>query len=205
MSNEKYYRYFRVSGPEVVTLLADYDAIQVKRKEVLDKMLQDSGAIAFTEMRDWGENGTLVRSLCFRADHDFGTPVTIDRRDRYDGQDVVIVHGKGRTKEARAFTEKLKGYVKAANDELKKAPSFRDYLIQHYQVACNGIGGPSERGFGSYMISTNCGKQPGSDDTMLFAIPIKSDGCKQPEIPASFEEITYGQFYDLNNPTEERK
>lgn len=200
MNNEKYYRYFRVSGPEVVTLLADYDAVSAKRKLVLEKMLQDSGAIAFTERRGWGENGTLVADLVFKADHDFGIPVTVDRKDRYEGQDVVIVHGRGSSKEARAFTDKLKGYVKAANGELSEVPIFKDYLTQHYQVACNGIGGPTERGFGSYMISTNCGKQPGSDDTLLFAIPTKADGCRQPEIPASFEEITYGQFYDLSNP-----
>ena len=205
MSNEKYYRYFRVSGPEVVTLLADYDAIQVKRKEVLDKMLKDSGALSYTERRHWGENGTFVGSLVFRADHDFGTPVTIERKDRWEGQAVVIVHGKGRTKEARAFTEKLRGYVKAANDELEKLPKFKDYLIEHYQVQCNGIGGPVPGRSGSAMLSTYCGKQPESDDTLLFAIPVKSDGCRQPEIPASFEEITYGQFYDLSNPTEERK
>lgn len=199
MNNEKYYRYFRVSGPEVVTLLADYDAISAKRKLVLEKMLQDSGAVAYTERRGWGENGTLVESLVFSAKHDFGTEVTIKRRDHLDGKPIVIVRGKGRTAEARELNQRLEGYVREANEVLAKAPSFRDYLIQHYQVACDGIGGPTERGFGSYMISTNCGKQPGSDDTLLFAIPIKSDGCRQPEVPASFEEITYGQFYDLSN------
>lgn len=202
MSNEKYYRYFRVSGPEVVKLLAGYGEIEAKRKQVLEKMLKDSGAVAFTESRGWGENGSLVMDLVFKEDHDFGTPVTITRRDRLDGQKIIIAHGKGRTKEARALNEKLKGYVREANDVLKNTPSFKDYLIQHYNVQCNGIGGPVERGFGSYMISTNCGKQPGSDDTLLFAIPVKSDGCRQPEIPASFEEITYGQFYDLSNQAE---
>lgn len=199
MNNEKYYRYFRVSGAEPAKLLADYVDVDTKREQVLEKMLQDSGAIAYTERRAWGENGTLVASLVFKADHDFGIPVTIDRKDYFDGQRVVIVHGKGNSKEARAFTAKLKGYVKDANDELANVPSFKDYLIQHYQVACNGIGAPAESGRGSYMISTNCGKQPGSDDTLLFAIPMKSDGCRVPEIPDSFEEITYGQFYDLTH------
>lgn len=199
MSNEKYYRYFRVSGPEVVELNAKYEEIASTRQNTLEKMLKDSGAIAYTERRGWGENGTLVGALVFSAKHDFGTEVTIKRRDFFEGKEAVIVRGKGRTAAARELNSRLEGFVREANEVLAKAPSYRDYLINHYQVACNGIGGPSERGFGSYMISTNCGKQPGSDDALLFAIPVKSDGCRQPEIPASFEEITYGQFYDLSN------
>lgn len=205
MSNEKYYRYFRVSGPEVAELNAKHAEFRENRQAALEKMLKDSGAVAYTEISRWGETATLVCSLVFLADHDFGTEVTIKRHDYQDGKKVVIVRGKGRTAEARELNAKLEGYVREANEVLAKAPTYHDYLINHYQVQCCGIGGPVPGSSGSAMLSTYCGRQPGNKETLLFAIPMKSDECGQPEIPASFEEITYGQFYDLCNPTEERK
>lgn len=204
MSNEKYYRYFRVSGPEATKLLADYDAVSEKRKEIIKDAIASIGAVAHTEHRDWGGR-TMVAELVFSADHQFPCEVTVTRNDKYDGQDVVVVRGKGRKKDAREFNSHLTGTVRGLNEALAEYPKFKDYLIDHYNVRCSGLGEPSGRGWGVAMLSTNCGKAAGSDDVLLFAIPSKSDDCKQPEIPASFEEITYGQFYDLSNPTEERK
>lgn len=168
----------------------------------MDRWSTSVGGHAATEyaMRfGWGENGSLVKSLVFAADYDFGAPVTVIHRDNIEGREVVVVRGKGRAKEARDLNSSLARYVRDANDDLAELPSFKDYLINHYQIACNGIGAPSPRGYGAYMISTNCGAQPGSKDVLLFAVPVKSDGCRQPEIPPSFVEITYGQFYDLTN------
>ncbi|MNI55890.1 hypothetical protein D3C77_700380 [compost metagenome] len=49
------------------------------------------------------------------------------------------------------------------------------------------------------MLFSRCGTTAHSDEVLLFAIPTNADGCRQPEIPLSFVEITYGQFYDLTN------
>lgn len=199
MSNEKYYRYFKVTGGEAAKLLAGYDAVSTKRDQVLEDVKARSGAVMLAMRFGWGENGSLVESLVFAADYDFGAPVTITHRDSIEGREVVVVRGKGRTKEARELNARLSLCVREANDSLAELPLFKDYLINHYQIACNGIGAPSARGYGAYMISTNCGAQPGTKDVLLFAVPVKSDGCRQPEIPPSFVEITYGQFYDLTN------
>jgi len=198
VSQEKFYRYFKVTGQEVVYLLAAYEPIDAKRKQVIKGMLEESGAAGYAESRGWGENGSTVQALWFLADHDFGAPVTIAHRTHDDGKDMVVVRGKGTSKAAKDLNAKLRGYIKAANDQLTDLPSFHDYLIKHYGVACTGLGGRVGSGFGVAMLQTKCGVAPGSKDTLLFAVPTKSEGCRQPEIPASFTEMTYGQFYDLS-------
>lgn len=197
MSNEKFYRYYRVSGPEVTGLLSSYGKNEETRNSAIQKMLDDSGAVGFCETSGWGNNVKLVSSLCFPADHEFGTEVTIKRTDYFRGKKVVMVRGKGRTKEARALNEKIAGHIKEANIVLSQALGFQDYIVNHYQVQCSGIGGAIEGQRGVAMLSTYCGKQPGVNDVLLFAIPSKSGCGNQPDIPLSFEEITYGQFYDL--------
>lgn len=50
------------------------------------------------------------------------------------------------------------------------------------------------------MLSTYGGKHPGRDDALLFGIPNNNDE-KHGEItiPANFQKLTYGQFYDIVN------
>lgn len=200
MSNEKYYRYFKVTGDEAVKLLADYEVVGEKRKEVIKTHITKVGAVLHTEHRDWGGK-TLVAELVFSADHQFPCEVKTERTDTIDGEKVVVVRGKGRNRGAREFNAMLSRTIRELNEALTECPKFKDYLIDHYNVRCSGLGEASGRGWGVAMLSTNCGKAAGSDDVLLFAIPSKSDECDQPEIPASFEEITYGQFYDLSTPT----
>lgn len=204
MSNEKYYSYYRVTGPEVAELNALYTEIEASRKAALAKMLQDSGAIAYTESGGWGNKVKLVQSLVFAADYDFGIEVTIKRRDFFNGKQAVIVRGKGSTKAAREFNARIQSYVSDANSVLRDAPDYQGYLIQHYQVESSGFGAPVAGGskFGVSMISTYCGQSHDDKNTLLFAIPdtVLTVGEKRRvAVPASFEEITYGQFYDMTN------
>lgn len=198
MSNEKFYRYYKVTGAEAAKLLADYNAVGDKRDEIIKSARSHLGAILHTELRDWGGK-TKVAEFVFSADHQFPCEIKVVRRDKVDGKDVVIVSGKGRSKDAKDFNSMMSKALRQLNNELEAYPKFKDYLIDHYSVRCSGLGATSDRGWGVAMLSTNCGKAAGLDDLLLFAIPSKADESKQPEIPASFEEITYGQFYDLSN------
>lgn len=201
MSNEKNYRYYTVTGDEVIELNNAYDAIAVTRSQILDKMTNDSGAIAWTTRSGWGEYGTLVQELAFKANHTFSVPVKVVRTDWFDNQKVIIVKGRGRTSEARAFNAELAAHIKTANDVLKNNPAYQEYLISHYNVKLCTLGAPSSSRIGAVsMISTYCGTKPGDRTTLLFAIPIpREKNDKQPEVPANFTEVTYGQFYDMSN------
>ena len=191
MSNEKYYRYFRLSGQEVKDLDAKYEPLHQQRLEAIKRMQEASGAVGFTlTSKTFGGKAGLIKSLAFPADHDFGVPVTIKYRNRIDSKPVVIVRGKRNTKEGRAFNSKLDAWVAVANEEIGEAIPYTSWIIEHYGIHCSEI-------HGSSLISTYGGKCS-DKDVLLFAIPVVLRG-NAPEIPASFEEITYGQFYDLSN------
>lgn len=198
MSQEKYYRYFKVTGLEAQSANVDYKVIGEKRKEIIGAARASVGAVLHTEARDWGWS-SRVAEFVFDADFAFPCPVKIIRREMIDGREVVIVKGFGRDKGTKAYFARLSKVIRDLNEQLKDYPKFQDYLIKRYAVGCKGLGGPSDRGRGTAMLFSRCGTSAQSEDVLLFAIPTNADGCAPPEIPSSFVEITYGQFYDLTN------
>lgn len=198
MSQEKYYRYFKVAGLEARGAVVDYAAIGEKRKELIDAARASVGAVLHTEARDWG-GSSRVAEFVFNADFAFPCPVKIVRREKVEERDVVIVKGFGRDKGTKEYFARLSKSIRDLNEQLKDYPKFQDYLIKRYDVGCTGLGGPNSSGRGTAMLFSRCGTSAHSDEVLLFAIPTNANGCRQPEIPSSFVEITYGQFYDLTN------
>lgn len=201
MQPEEFYRYYKLTGPAAQAVNDDYSGIPAIRTEVLSELLSNTGAVAICENHDWGKNGSLVSNVAFLADHPFKVPVTVRNRDKFEGRDVVVVTGRGNTKEARAFNAEIAEHISAANQKLKDAPSYIDFLITRFNVQCCTIGWGMTGRHGAAMISTHCGQSKNDKNVLLFAIPIpnENDRSKSPEIPAEFKEITYGQFYDLTN------
>lgn len=200
MHDEQYFRYYKLTGTAVSDIDAQFAPIPARRTEILSELLKATGAVAVIEKDGWGENGSLVSAVVFAASHPFPVPVKILRKDQFEGQSVVQVSGKGNTKEGKAFNAEMRQHLDTANSKLKDAPVYADFLIKHFNIRCCSIGGPvAGRPFGSKMISTRCGHIKGDKNTLVFAIPNASGNDKQPEVPAEFVEITYGQFYDLTN------
>lgn len=198
MSNEKNYKYYRVEGPDVKALVDSHKPIAEQRSTVLKQLLDDSGAIGYVLHTGIGVIAATVSDLAFKADHQFPCEVTVRRQSMLDGEKVSIVKGKGRSKEANEFNRWLNGLIDAANSQLKNLPSFFDYTITHYNVNCSTLGDSTGRGMA--ILCTYGGLEPGREDSLLFAIPqVKRERDRQPEIPAGFVEITYGQFYDSIN------
>ena len=191
MSNEKNYHYYQISGSEVAALNASYEPFEQRRAAALEQLLADSGAVGFTfTRRSFGDKPGLVRNLAYPVDHDFGVPVLIKDRNVLDGKPVAVFRGKGNSSAGRELNAKLDAWIAAANKELNDAPRYTDYLIDHYGIHCSEC-------YGNTIINTYGGKAHQDDDVLLFAIPIVKKG-PSPEIPASFVQITYGQFYDLS-------
>ena len=196
MSNEKFYRYFKIEGAEAIKVIADYCPISDNRFAAIKRVLETFGAATHTEARHWGEP-VSVGELVFWKDHDFPCKVKVIRQDEYAGKQVVIVSGKGCSKEAKKFMSDMSQALGDLNEELKEFPTFKDYLINLFEVRCSGLGAATGRGVA--MLSTNCGKASGREDLLLFAIPMESDGCAVVEPHPHMQEITYGQFYDLSS------
>lgn len=196
MSNEKNYKYYRVEGPDVKALVDSHKPIAEQRGTVLKQLLDDSGAAGYTLHSGLSIISATVSDLAFKHDHPFPCEVTVRRQDMLDDTKVVIVKGKGRSKEVKEFNGWLNGLIDTANSQLKNLPSFFDYMISHYNVHCSTLGDSTGRGMA--ILCTYGGLEPGRDDSLLFAIPQVKEGerDRQPEIPAGFVEITYGQFYD---------
>lgn len=200
----KFYDYYTVEGEEVKSLIAGYDAIREQRNFILPEAAGKVGAIAWTTSSGWGGGGGLLNGFVWEKGYEFPCPMTIKREEMFDGKRVVLGRGKGNTKEGRAYNKELDAVMDEANKKLKSLPEWKDYIVNHYGIMRTGIGGQSGRGFGFAMLSTYGGKYPGRDDCLVFAIPNnKEERHGEVEIPANFQKITYGQFYDIVNQSNE--
>lgn len=203
-SNAKFYDYYMVEGPAVKALIDGHKAIASQRDEIIKALMAQFGAVGFIDTSGFGNKGGLVRNLAWPANFQFGQPMTIKTRSYFQDQAVVVARGKANTKEGREFNKTLDAALKEANQKLEKLPVWQAYIIDHYGVMKTGFGAAADRGFGIAMLTTYGGRCPGRDDCLLFAIPnnkgeedIKNHGTIA--IPAEFQKLTYGQFFDMTN------
>ncbi|MHB9329666.1 Eac protein [Phytobacter ursingii] len=201
----KHYDYYMVEGEDVKSLIEGYDKISSERNLWLLEAANKVGAVAWTLTSNWGGEGGLLQSFAFYKAHHFPCPITIKGEDIFDGRRVIIARGKGNTKEGRAYNKELDAVRDEANRKLKALPQWSSYIINHYGIMRTGIGSQSDRGFGFAMLSTYGGKHPLREDCLIFAIPNnKEERHGEVVIPANFQRITYGKFYDIaNSETEE--
>lgn len=206
--NAKHYDHFKVEGPAVKALIEGFDAINSKRKAIIGSLQDEFGAVAHTDSSGFGDKGSRVRFLVWPADHEFPCQITVKRRDYLNGNPVVIARGKGNTKEGREFNKQLDAATGNANSALADLPPWQACIIDHYGIMRTGFGTGTARGVP--MLSTYGGLCPGRDDCLLFAIPntkVREGEAKHGDvnIPAEFQKLTYGQFYDLANTDREAK
>jgi hypothetical protein len=203
MSNEKYYTYYKSTKEEAKERLEFYRTnFEGKREEVLTKLLADSGAVGFTTTSSWGNDPILISYLAYPHDYDFGIPygkLKIVRYDWLNNKKVIIARGKMNTVEGRELNKKLEGFIKPVNDLLKKLPTLKQWLVNEYNIAYQSTG--EATGSGIALISTVAGTDS-KGELILIRIPNKEKGARgstPPKAPKGFEQITYGQFYDLAN------
>lgn len=200
----KHYDYYMVEGEDVKALIQGYEKISSERNLWLLEAANKVGAVAWTLTSDWGGDGGLIQSFVFDKTHHFPCPITIKREDFFDGRWVMVARGKGNTKEGREYNKILDAVRDEANRKLKKLPQWNAYIVNHYGVMRTGIGGQSGSGFGFAMLSTYGGQHPLRDDCLVFGIPNnKEERHGEVVIPANFQKITYGQFYDIVNSKKE--
>ncbi|WP_051867718.1 DUF5420 family protein [Vibrio sp. ER1A] len=195
--NEENYDYYFVPSNIRDELDKKYEEeILGPRKAVFDELLLATGAIAWTENKNWGEVST-IRSLAFHPDHELvgASYMTKPKFDQFEGSRVAIIRGKQSVSLGRDFNN----LVVEANKKLKDLPDYRQWLVVHFKVMRTGFGAATGRGVS--MLSTNAGHL---SDGLGFAIP-KGGNEKHGtiEIPDCFEKLTYGQWYDLIKPKTE--
>lgn len=158
-----------------------------KRNDTLKKLLADTGAIAYTETNSWGKTSVMVRDLAFDVEHEFvgASHMTKPRYDYFEGKRIALTRGKRNDKKGREFNK----FVSDANKVLSEAPTYRDWLVDHFNIMRTGFGESTGRGVA--MLSTYGGNL---GDGLGFAIPnTKEEKHKDVVIPECFTKITYGQ------------
>lgn len=191
MSNEQRFDYYIVSGNEAEDLLRESNTIYGKRKEVIAKVLELTGAVTHTFSNGCFSKKSLINQLVWSVDYEFPCAISVKGRDVVDGKDVVIAKGKGNTKAGKEFNKSIESIIKHANITLSDLPVFSEMIINHYGVMRVGYGD-------GCMFSTRAGTSKNHDGIILFAIP-NGEGDNPVRIPECFEKISYGRFYDLAN------
>ncbi|MCP9270340.1 DUF5420 family protein [Xenorhabdus sp. XENO-1] len=195
--SEKDYKYYRLSGDIVNQLDSEYELIQENRQEVINQALDKIGAKGVSWDNSWGKNDSLISYFAFPIDKEFPVPVKIINSN----SELKIIRAKANSKAGKEFNKKLDDLVKETNSQLKHLLSYKDFLINKFNIQCCTLGTPQpHHKRGVPMIETRAGKASKDNNILLFAIPnTKEHGDKQPEVPECFEEISYGIFYDLAN------
>lgn len=195
MNNENYYRYFKTNAKIAADVQALFDEeVGNKRDAALSKLLEATGAVAWCETSAaWGGDKALVRGIVYPL-KDFVIPkhVKMVQGCTWDGEDCVEVRGKLNSQAGLEFNK----HIDECNDVLRTAPKYRDWVVKHFDVMYTCLGGNHPNGRGVAMLSTyggNCG------DVLVFAV---AKGDRKVTIPECFEQITYGNFYDMTHADE---
>ncbi|MGJ0580486.1 DUF5420 family protein [Xenorhabdus bovienii] len=192
--SEKDYKYYRLTGDVVKQIDDEYVLISEKRQQVINQATDKIGAKGVSWDNSWGKNSSLIISFAFSIDKEFSIPMKIINQT----DELKAVRAKANSKTGKEFNKQLDSLVKETNSKLEKLPSYKDFLIDKFNIQCCTLGTPEpHHKWGVPMISTRVGKASKNNNTLLFAIPNAKEYDKQPEVPECFEEISYGVFYDL--------
>jgi len=191
MANEKYYDYFKYVNHD---LMGQYsEEVGQKRHESLQKMLDNSGAIAYTSRSSWGGPETVAELVYpYETELKELPHVMTIRTDWFEDQKVVVLRGKLNSKAGKEFNK----WIDKAREELKELPNFKAWVIDLLDVKRTGLAGPHESGRGTAMIETDFAMREG---IYLFRIPKSDTGnvSGTEEVPKEFTPITYGQWFDI--------
>lgn len=202
----KYYDYYLVEGESVKELVEGYKKIDEKRKELITETMNSVGAVGWVDSRGLGDKGDKILSFAWRKDFSFSCPVTIKKTGSLNGSEVIVARGKGNTTDGRLFNKKLDETLQILNDKLVPLPCWASYIINHFSIMHSAHGGPSAiRPSATAILTTYGGTVPGRKDALVFAIPNRDDGYNKPVvIPDNFMKLTYGQFYDMTTPCDDK-
>lgn len=191
----KDYTYYKIQGEIVNQLDTEFNNIKNKRQQVLEDALVKVGAISAMFSNSWGENGSLIRAFAFAKDKTFNFPIKVIA----ENNEAIALRAKANTKDGRAFNKVLEQAKETANLKLKNLPTYKDFLINKFNVQ-NCTIGSEVSSKGMCLISTLTGKAAKAKNIILFAIPVNNENSDEIKIPECFEQISYGTFYDLVNP-----
>ncbi len=183
----KHYNYYIASKEDSAPIIKNWrENVKKPRDEVLQKLLDDTGAEGWTETSVVGSSVSVVSNLVFDSKHEIlKFPHIMTVRSQWQGQDKkASVRGKKNSKAGKAFNS----VVDAANKKLEHLPDFSDWLTSAFNVNESGIIA------GTYLARTSCGV---AGCRMVIKVPIVGDSQKSPGAP--FNKVTYGEFWDLVN------
>lgn len=193
MSQEQYKNYFIGTLEGSKPLIEEYKtAVLAKRDELFQKLLDNTGAIAWRQSRHWGQDD-YVTDLVFPEDHEDTklSHVKITERSYFDGKPVTCLRGKLNSKAGKAFNK----HIDETNETLKELPSFSVWFINKFDLQRTGVGGNHESGRGMALLSSAAGYK---NNQIIVTIPNeKCRDVENPVVPDFLEQVTYGQFYDF--------
>lgn len=195
MSNEKHYRYYLSDETKCKEMLGRYDKeIASQRDGVLENLLKESGALAYTPVSNWGRAETIAE-LVFKPDHSITTEKYVKTRiSEFENEPVICVRGKNNSNAGKSFNH----LITEVNKTLSSLPKFTDWVVSELGLMKTGFGASTGRG--TAMLQTKGGTV---GEVLGFMVP-RSDDEKHGtvEIPDCLTEVTYGQWYDLTNEDE---
>lgn len=191
MSNESYYTYYKVDAvTSAATLKEHEETVAAQRSALISDALRGFDAEAFSTQNEWAGPPTVV-GILVKDDHPLlkEPHVLFQRKQRTDDGVLNLVRGRGNTKDGKRLNSEIAQFSKA----LKDLPAFTDWVVPYFDIMTSAIGEPhpTKRG-GFAMIRTHGGF---AGEHLVFAVP--KEGDRDVEVPACFEQITYGQFYDM--------
>lgn len=193
--SERDFKYYRLTGDIVKQIDDEYQIIEEKRAEVIKAAKDSIGAKGATFQHGYGVNGTLIERFAFPIEKEFDFAVKII----VENDELKVVHAKSNSKAGKEFNKKISDLREETNRKLKNLPTYKDFLIEKFNINCTTLGTPKQNQRGIPVLSTVAGKASKDKSIILFAIPKaeKEGWDKRPQVPECFEEITYGTFYDL--------
>ncbi|RAW91426.1 hypothetical protein CKY05_24085 [Photorhabdus sp. S10-54] len=196
--SERDFKYYRLTGDIVKQIDDEFQIINEKRAEVLKTAKDSIGAKGATFQHGFGVNGTLIEKFAFPIEKEFDFAVKIIVKN----DELKVVHAKSNSKAGKEFNKNIADLTKETNRKLKKLPTYKDFLIEKFNIGCTKLGTQKPNQRGIPVISTSVGKASKDNSILLFAIPsVEREGegwDTIPKVPECFEEITYGTFYDLS-------
>jgi hypothetical protein len=193
MTNEEYYDYYEYVNTE---LRDEYEStVGAQRTELLEKLLETTGAIAYTSNNSWGGSET-IRDLVFPIE----TPlkemphIKTVRITYFEGKRVIVLSGKKNQKAGVEFNKPLD----ETRNALKQLPDFKYWIVSKLGVHRTGVGGVHSSGRGQCLLSTDFAMREG-----VYYFTIPNDNCTGAsaavKIPKEFKKLSYGQFYDATH------
>lgn len=190
MSIEKHYEYYRISESQACELIKQFYDIKKIWLEELKEISELLGANPSAWRWKIGLRGLRLDNFCFPTYTEFD----FDHKVIAEEKALIAIKAYKKTTKGRAFADKLKNIIDSFNEKWVGKLSLNDYLVSLFCLSGWKIKYIDRK---SHHLKTRFSYDV-SKNLIIARVHIKEPPFVLPEY---FEKITYGQFYDLHEET----